>query len=344
MPWRTSVVTNGRRIDSRSDSGMPGPVSLTTTRPTPSASNTSTATSPSAGVASRAFVTRFVTICKTRSPSPSTTGLASARTCRLTWRPRASSRCAPTARAQTAGEVDLLDVEREAGASRAARDRAGRRSGAAGGPASASTISSDACCSSSPSITPSAIACTWPWIAVSGVHSSCEIRIRKLRSCSLASPRQPRHLLEAQRELAELVGALRRQVHVVVAARDALARLGELAHRARDAPAEEQRHERAREHRQQQRQDDAAALHERRGVDRAHRPRDHDGADQLAAEVETAGGGERRGAVGELQVERLRARLLRVAEELPVEPPLRALRGLAEATSIGGSRPEWPTK
>ena len=55
-------------------------------------------------------------------------------------------------------------------------------------PASASTISSDACCSSSPSITPSAIACTWPWIAVSGVRSSCEMRIRKLRSCSLASP------------------------------------------------------------------------------------------------------------------------------------------------------------
>ena len=33
MPWRTSVVTNGRRIDARSDWGMPGPVSLTTTRP-----------------------------------------------------------------------------------------------------------------------------------------------------------------------------------------------------------------------------------------------------------------------------------------------------------------------
>ena len=63
-----------------------------------------------------------------------------------------------------------------------------------------------------------------------------------------------RHLLEAQRELAELVGALRGQVHVVVAARDALARLGQLAHRTRDAAAEQQRDERRGGHGQQQRQ------------------------------------------------------------------------------------------
>ena len=111
----------------------------------------------------------------------------SALTCSSTWRPRASSRCAPTAlladrRARSTSST-LSENRRVSSRARSSRSpiRRCRR------PASASTISSDACCSSSPSITPSAIACTWPWIAVSGVRSSCEMRIRKLRSCSLAS-------------------------------------------------------------------------------------------------------------------------------------------------------------
>ena len=54
-----------------------------------------------------------------------------------------------------------------------------------------------------------------------------------------------RHVLEAQRELAELVGALRGELHVVVAAGDALARGRQLLHRARDAAAQQQRDERA---------------------------------------------------------------------------------------------------
>ena len=117
-------------------------------------------------------------------------------------------------------------------------------------------------------------------------------------------------------------------------------------HRARDAAAQQQRDERGGEHGQQQRQHDAPALHERRGVDRAHRPRDHDRADQLAAVAEAARRGERRGAVGELQVERLRA------ASSPVLPSSFQLRRASvpfgalpkRTSSIGGCRPERPTK
>ena len=141
-----------------------------------------------------------------------------------------------------------------------------------------------------------------------------------------------RHLLEAVRELAELVRALGAQVHVVVAERDALAGLGQLAHRARDAPAEQQRDERRGRQGQQQRRHEAAPLHERRGVDRAHRARDDDRADQRLAVAEAGGGGDRGRAVGKLQVERLRLAFL--AQKRPVEALLGALRRLAEVDLV----------
>ena len=52
---------------------------------------------------------------------------------------------------------------------------------------SESTTSSEAARSSGSSMMSSASAWTWPWIAVSGVRSSCETRIRKFRSSSSAS-------------------------------------------------------------------------------------------------------------------------------------------------------------
>ena len=83
------------------------------TCPTPAPTRTSTVTSPPAGVACSAFVTRFVTICRMRSPSPSTTGCAVAPTCRSTRR-AASLLALRAGRALAHGdEVDLLDVERE---------------------------------------------------------------------------------------------------------------------------------------------------------------------------------------------------------------------------------------
>ena len=113
MPWRTLLVTNGRRIAARSSAGMPGPVSLTITCPTPAPTATSTVTSPPTGVACSAFVTRFVTICRMRSPSPSTTG--SRGDVHLQVDAAAAGLLALGAgRALADGdEVDLLDVERE---------------------------------------------------------------------------------------------------------------------------------------------------------------------------------------------------------------------------------------
>ena len=53
--------------------------------------------------------------------------------------------------------------------------------------ASIATTESDSASASGSSIRPSRSASTWPRIAVSGVRSSCETDIRKLRSCSSAS-------------------------------------------------------------------------------------------------------------------------------------------------------------
>ena len=78
--------------------------------------------------------------------------------------------------------------------------------------ASTSTTSSEACCSSGSSSRPSASSWTWPWIAVSGVRSSCEMRIRKLRSCSSASRSLRAIRSKPRREQAELVAALAAQL------------------------------------------------------------------------------------------------------------------------------------
>ena len=246
MPWRTSLVTNGRRIDAAVRLGdARARIADDDLARRPRASRRRPRPSPSAGVACRAFVTRFVTICRMRSPSPSTTGLRLRRArAGRRWRPRASSRCAPAARSQTASEVDLLDVEREA-----ARLEAGEVEQVADQPLQAPGLREH-------DLERRLLLLLAVDHAVGDrLHVPLDRRQRRAQlvrdahqevALVLARLLQPaRHLLEAQRELAELVGALRRQMHVVVAARDALARLRQLAHRARDAPAEQQRHERA---------------------------------------------------------------------------------------------------
>ena len=94
------------------------------------------------------------------------------------------------------------------------------------------------------STSPSLSAATWPRIAVSGVRSSCDTDIRKLRSSCSASLSRQRHLAEAVGEMADL-GAARDVGHldVVVAERDLVRDARELEHRAREPPREVRREE-----------------------------------------------------------------------------------------------------
>ena len=70
--------------------------------------------------------------------------------------------------------------------------------------ASASTVSSDACRSSGSVDDALEQRDTWPRIAVSGVRSSCDTDIRKLRSIVSDLGEPGRHLPEALAQVAEL--------------------------------------------------------------------------------------------------------------------------------------------
>ena len=113
--------------------------------------------------------------------------------------------------------------------SRTSPTRRSRRS------ASSATTSSDRCRDASSSRTPSRSAETWPRIAVSGVRSSCETDMRKLRESCSDSASLAGHLVEASGEPLDLAAprALRHG-DVVVAGRDLVRRGGEHLERPRD--------------------------------------------------------------------------------------------------------------
>ena len=73
-PWPDQ---NGRKINSCSAAGTPGPVSETLTATRPFARSRASDTRPPSGVQSNAFTSRLETICNTRSPSVASVGAPS---------------------------------------------------------------------------------------------------------------------------------------------------------------------------------------------------------------------------------------------------------------------------
>ena len=108
---------------------------------------------------------------------------------------------------------------------------------------SASTTSSESVRCSGSSTTPSSSAETWPRIAVSGVRSSCETDIRKLRSRGSVSAR--RSVISSNRSARWPISPAppSRDLDAVVAARDLVGRAREREHgphdRAREVPGEQ---------------------------------------------------------------------------------------------------------
>ena len=269
MPCRTLLVTNGRRMAARSSAGMPGPVSLTITCPTPA---------PSRDVDRHVAADgRRVERVRDQVGDDLQDAIAVAEH----DGPRGDAHLQIDAAragllALGAGgalaqgdDVDLLDVEREL-----ARLETGEVEQVADQPLQAAGLREhDLERRLALVLAVDHAVGDRLDVALDGGQRRAQLVRDAHQEVALVLARLlelARHLLEAVRELAELVRALGAQVHVVVAQRDALAGLGQLAHRARDAPAEQQSDERRGRQGQQQRRHEAAPLHERRGVDRAH--------------------------------------------------------------------------
>ena len=180
---------NGRKMRSRSAASIPGPVSRTATEIEPLSAPSSSSIRPPSGVQRNAFESRFVMIWSTRSPSVWIVGRA----------PISCRYAIPRRRASSANELYACSQRRSISTSSSSSVKRCASSFARSStsptsrssrPAASAITSSDCPASSRSSITPSESAETWPRIAVSGVRSSCETVIRKLRSIFSASPRR----------------------------------------------------------------------------------------------------------------------------------------------------------
>ena len=335
----TSCETNGRKMSSRVSIGTPGPLSSTSTSARPRSARTETSTAPPRRRPAQRVrdqvaddLQQAVAVAEHQYRPAERLRSAARRT------PCGHRRRARGSRARRARRGRRARGSARSGAPRASRGRAGRRSAAAGDRPRRARRRATPAARRDRRAAPSAISCTWPWIAVSGVRSSCEIRIRKLRSCSSDSRSLRAIRSKPRREQAELVPALAAQLDVVEAERDLLARLRQLAHGPRQAPREEDRP--AARSRSARPRPPAAAPRERerRRGQLVVRPREHDRADRRpgSAPFSSWKGAATARKVCELSgagVERLR-RALR-GELVPVDQPTRRRRAAASVDLVG---------
>ncbi len=108
MPFGPLVVKNGSKIFSRMCSGMPVPVSRTSTSTWPSAARVRRVRVPPFGIASTALSTRLVKASRSSAGSPATGGSPSARSV-STWISAPSLRRRSCRQTRLGGLEDLLD-------------------------------------------------------------------------------------------------------------------------------------------------------------------------------------------------------------------------------------------